>query len=155
MHTAIGLGCRYFCLVLLSPLSVAVAGGDAEAQMRGYWQEPLGAIVEVYSCADGLCLRIAQFAPGAHPHTDQNNPDPTLRARSLCGLLIGQGFVASDRQHAAGGHLYDPRSGQTYRGALSAEGNLLRLRGYVGIPLLGRTAVWTRVERLHVPCASS
>jgi hypothetical protein len=79
------------------------------------------------------------------------NPDPKLRERPLCGLQIGDGFVEVDAQHARGGHLYDPRSGRTYSGQMTAEGNLLRLRGYVGLPILGRTEIWARASK-PPPC---
>ena len=67
-----------------------------------------------------------------------------MRERPLCGLRIGTGFVEVDPQHARAGHVYDPKSGRTYSGEMRAEGNLLHLRGYVGLPIFGRTETWTR-----------
>lgn len=44
------------------------------------------------------------------------------------------------------GSVYDPATGSTYTCQLTLDGNdRLRLRGYVGIPLIGRTATWIRV----------
>jgi uncharacterized protein (DUF2147 family) len=44
------------------------------------------------------------------------------------------------------GHIYDPTSGSTYTCNLALDGDdRIRLRGYVGIPLIGRTTTWTRV----------
>ena len=44
------------------------------------------------------------------------------------------------------GRIYDPASGSTYTCQLALDGDdRARLRGYVGIPLLGRTTTWTRV----------
>lgn len=117
-----------------------------ELGVRGFWQEPSGAVIEVAPCAEGLCLKIVTLSPGEHPHTDVHNPDEKLRGRPLCGLRIGQGFTQTDAQHAQGGHIYDPKSGRTYSGSMTAEGNTLKLRGYVGIKLLGRTENWTRLE---------
>lgn len=120
--------------------------------MRGYWQEPSGGIIEVYLCEAALCLRIAGLSPGEHPRNDLHNPDPALRGRSLCGLRIGQDFTQVDSQHAEGGRLYDPRSGQTYSGSIAAQGDTLKLRGYLGIKLFGRTATWTRVKYTQRTC---
>jgi uncharacterized protein (DUF2147 family) len=125
---------------------------DAEPGMRGYWQEPLGGVIEVAPCAGALCLRIVALSPGKHPNTDAHNPDPKLRARALCRLIIGQNFTEIDRQHAVGGRLYDPRSGQTYSGIMTAEGGKLKLRGYLGIELFGRTQTWTRVGPSQATC---
>ena len=48
---------------------------------------------------------------------------------------------------AAGGTIYDPGTGNTYscRVTLEDDDTLLR-RGYVGIPLIGRTTKWFRVD---------
>jgi uncharacterized protein (DUF2147 family) len=44
------------------------------------------------------------------------------------------------------GSIYDPSTGNTYTCSLALDGDdRLRLRGYVGIRLLGRTTTWTRV----------
>ena len=132
-------------LVLCAALTVAAASAYAQAPtVRGYWRTPLGGIIRIAPCGHELCVEIARPPPGNHPVTDTRNPDPKLRNRQLCGLRIGAGFVQIDAQHAHGGHLYDPRSGRTYSGQMTAEGNLLRLRGYVGLPVFGRTQTWVR-----------
>ena len=75
---------------------------------------------------------------------DLHNPNPSLRGRPLCGLNIGTGFTRS-----APGKLYDPTSGKTYKGSMTLDGARLKLRGYVGISLFGRSETWTRVERVE------
>jgi uncharacterized protein (DUF2147 family) len=42
------------------------------------------------------------------------------------------------------GKIYDPKNGKTYSCKMTLEGNELKVRGYVGFSLLGRTTVWTR-----------
>ena len=43
------------------------------------------------------------------------------------------------------GRIYDPKSGNTYRGTITMTSkNRLDLRGYVGISWFGRTSYWTR-----------
>jgi uncharacterized protein (DUF2147 family) len=146
------------CLRWLAGLSVAsamVPVGGTEPGVRGYWQEPSGAVIEIAPCAEGLCLKIVALSPGEHPHTDAHNPDAKLRGRALCGLRIGHDFTQIDPQHAAGGHLYDPRSGHTYSGSMTAQGNKLKLRGYLGIQLLGRTEIWTRVGPGQASCTAT
>ena len=52
-----------------------------------------------------------------------------------------------------GGTIYDPGSGKTYRASLSVVGeNRIELRGYVGIPLIGRTTSWFRVGSEQEAC---
>ncbi|MFT6809134.1 MAG: hypothetical protein ACJA01_002366 [Saprospiraceae bacterium] len=46
----------------------------------------------------------------------------------------------------SGGKVLDPKNGKTYKCKIELDGNNeLKMRGYVGIPALGRTQVWERV----------
>lgn len=130
-------------LLLFVALAVVAAYAQS-ATVLGYWREPGGSIIRVAPCNQQLCVEIARLPPGKHAITDAHNPDPKLRNRPLCGLWVGAGFTAIDAQHARHGHLYDPRSGRTYSGEMTAEGNLLHLRGYLGLRLFGRTETWVR-----------
>jgi uncharacterized protein (DUF2147 family) len=45
------------------------------------------------------------------------------------------------------GEIYDPESGKTYSCNMKMEtADKLNIRGYIGISLIGRTEVWTRVK---------
>ena len=47
-----------------------------------------------------------------------------------------------------GGHILDPNDGKTYKVRLTPidGGKKLEVRGYIGMPMLGRTQTWIRVE---------
>jgi uncharacterized protein (DUF2147 family) len=63
---------------------------------------------------------------------------------------------ADDDTTWSGGTIYDPASGNTYRCSLQLETeNRLRLRGYLGIPLIGRTTTWIRVGAEQQLCRQS
>ena len=123
------------------------------APFQGYWREPAGAVLRIGRCQDRMCIEVVALSPGTHATVDVHNPNATLRGRALCGMRIGT-FMQDDLQHAEG-YLYDPRSGRTYNGSMTAEGDHLKLRGYVGIKLFGRTEVWTRVGLLPRSCQHS
>lgn len=80
------------------------------------------------------------------PKVDRENPDPALRDRGIDGLRIMDGFGYAGNDTWTGGSIYDPENGKTYkcRIHLTEEGTL-KVRGYVGIPLFGRTTEWTPV----------
>jgi len=79
------------------------------------------------------------------PKTDIENPDPALRSRLLIGLDIFSGFSYDGDGEWSGGFIYDPNSGKTYRGKLKLKDHsTIKLRGYIGISLIGRTDTWTR-----------
>ncbi len=62
----------------------------------------------------------------------------------LAELFSGFRFDGEDRW--IDGKIYDPNSGKTYRCIIITvvDDNTLKLRGHVGVPLLGRTETWTR-----------
>ena len=102
--------------------------------------------MKVFDCGGAVCLKILQVEKSASGSIDANNPDASLRSRPLCGLQIGSGFKPdTNRLKADGGTLYDPKSGKTYTGAITADGDTLKLRGYVGLKVFGRTEEWSRV----------
>jgi uncharacterized protein (DUF2147 family) len=120
----------------------------------GNWTEPTGSVLHVDRCADQICLWVIALSKQAAAPTDIYNPDPALRGRQLCGLRIGSGFIPHDATHAIDGTIYDPKSGRTYHGQLTAQGATLDLRGYIGIPLFGRSQTWTRATGQVKSCAA-
>lgn len=125
------------------------------AGVLGDWKTKAGSIVRIELCGSPVCMRIVQPLNTAGSTTDSHNPDPALRNRPLCNLQIGSGFNLTDPDHATSGALYDPKSGKTYRGNLTAEGATLHLRGYIGISLFGASENWTRVAAPLKPCTTA
>ena len=80
------------------------------------------------------------------PKTDKNNPDPALRSRPDLGLELLKDFTYDGDNVYSGGTVYDPKNGKTYSCKMTLEGNSLKIRGYVGISLLGRSVIFTRVK---------
>lgn len=163
-------------ILLSSAVSAAAVGGQLSEQdseqdnvqnsveadaILGYWVMPDGsALLKVteaaagqfsvtikavlddhYSIVDGESLR-------GQRRLDRHNPNKKLRTQSLVGLQIGSGFeFDSASQQWRGGHLYDPVSGNSYQASLAlAPDGYLKVRGFVGISLLGRTMYWSRGE---------
>jgi uncharacterized protein (DUF2147 family) len=139
--------------VMLAALALGAQNPGVNSGILGDWQDPTGSIIDIQRCGGQVCLWLVALSPAAPATADIHNPDPALRSRALCGLKIGAGFILRDPDHAAGGTLYDPKTGKTYHGAMSAEGARLDLRGYVGIPLFGESQTWTRPTAPIKKCA--
>jgi uncharacterized protein (DUF2147 family) len=75
---------------------------------------------------------------------DRENPDAGQRGRPIIGLRIVEGFRFVDGEWREG-RIYDPENGKTYKCRMWFDGETLRLRGFIGISLLGRSTSWTRV----------
>jgi uncharacterized protein (DUF2147 family) len=146
-------------LILAGPTGAAAADGDA---ILGLWAtEPGGrggqAHVEITRDGAGYSGRIVWLEEpnypaddpsglGGQPKTDLENPDPDLQDRPIIGLTIVEGFQAAGPAKWVDGTIYDPENGTTYSCKAKLKGDVLRVRGYIGVSLLGRTTEWTRVE---------
>jgi uncharacterized protein (DUF2147 family) len=65
----------------------------------------------------------------------------------LRGITILQGFHYAGEQVWQGGTIYDPNSGKTYKSTITlVDRNTLKVRGFVGVSLFGRSHTWTRDE---------
>lgn len=78
---------------------------------------------------------------------DAKNPDKKLRDRALMNLVILTGLNHKGKNNFDGGKIYDPKSGNTYscKGEL-VDANTLKLRGFIGVSLIGRTDTWKRAK---------
>lgn len=76
---------------------------------------------------------------------DINNPDPELRDRKVVGLELLYDFSYKGKGTYSNGKVYDPSSGNTYKCRIRVEGNTAKVRGYILVPLLGRTETAHRV----------
>lgn len=116
-------------------------GGRAHVEISRRGDQLVGTIVE---------LEEPHFAAGhpraGQPKVDLENPDPAKRERPIVGLRILSGFTYDGDGQWSGGTIYDPANGKTYKARIRLDGrDTLDLRGYVGVPLFGRTTTWKRI----------
>ncbi len=145
---------RSLRLLLLVGL-LAPAPALAEQATGLWWADGGGAQVDLQPCepnGDTLCGRLVWLSrpldPSGCPLRDANNPDAALRNRELLGIRMVEGLRPHPTRTGVweGGSVYDPGSGSTSRAEARLDGpGRLLLRGYLGLPILGRTETWTRV----------
>jgi uncharacterized protein (DUF2147 family) len=143
----------FFALILLA---AATACGTGPGDILGTWKTEMDeSKVEIFRCGEKLCGKIvwlknpnyseSKDGPVGTPIIDRKNPDPALRNRPIIGLQVLEGFTEQGDNTWGKGTCYDPKSGMTYRGKIHlVSPGQLELRGFVGIPLFGRTSAWTR-----------
>jgi uncharacterized protein (DUF2147 family) len=79
------------------------------------------------------------------PRTDKENPDEKLKTRPLIGLVNMKDFSFDGKEEWSGGTIYDPKNGKTYKCYIQFESpTKLKVRGYVGVSMLGRNTYWTK-----------
>jgi uncharacterized protein (DUF2147 family) len=141
------------CLSLIgaSLLQTGPARADAPPSAIGFWvTQDHGGVVEVMPCDRGLCGQIVGLRtdlPRDEDRKDVKNPDPARRGEPLCGLRLMGGLEPdkSDPTAWKNGWVYDPESGSTYSARIKLDGpDTMKLRGYIGLPMFGRSETWTR-----------
>ena len=74
------------------------------------------------------------------------NADDKLKSVPLRGYRMLKDFVYTGKNEWSEGTIYDPESGSTYSCVINKDGEVLNIRGYVGVKALGRTDVWKRIK---------
>jgi uncharacterized protein (DUF2147 family) len=83
------------------------------------------------------------------PKLDDENEDESLRTRPILGLMLLTNFEFDGKDEWEDGKIYDPKNGKTYSCYIEFKDetkDLLKVRGYIGFSMIGRTTYWTRVE---------
>lgn len=67
------------------------------------------------------------------------------KGQRIVGMEIVR-HMHADGDQWSGGEILDPENGKTYRASmkLTDDGKKLVVRGYIGLPLLGRSQTWLR-----------
>jgi uncharacterized protein (DUF2147 family) len=138
-------------LFVLSGVAPIVAQVDSTAAnaVLGEWLTGEGTSkILIYKSGDEFFGKISWLKEperDGKPRVDEKNPEEHLRNQPLLGMEIMKGFSFDGEDTWKGGKIYDPKSGNTYSGKMTlADPKTLNLRGYILIPLLGRTETWTR-----------
>ena len=140
--------------LILSIFSSVISLGQSASpadDILGVWlSEEKDGKIEIYKSGNNYSGKLIWGktifeADGVTSKKDTKNTDEKLRTRNLKDLVMLTDFVFEDGEWT-NGKIYDPKSGKTYSSTIKLQGNTLSLRGYVGISLLGRTSVWTRVK---------
>lgn len=145
--------CIVHFFVGMAGCGLVVSGALAqEGGVLGFWRSPGGSVLHIAPCGGEVCATVVTISKTAPSVLDGNNPDKSLRNRSICNLQVGTAFHLVDVNRAEDGKLYDPESGKTYKGSMTAVGSVLNLRGYVGFKAFGRSETWTRTNASQVGC---
>lgn len=142
--------------VMLFPATVSATEIPAYYEPEGLWlTENERSVVKVERCQNSraLCGYIHWIIDGGMQY-DTKNPVEKLRGQPMCDLQILQNFQESrqTQNEWIDGKIYKADDGDIYNATLTVLGdNKMEIRGYVGIPLLGKSQTWTRVDAKDYP----
>ncbi|MDD4108004.1 MAG: DUF2147 domain-containing protein [Prolixibacteraceae bacterium] len=144
---------KFIILFTLSLYALAGVAQEADKITGIWWNDEKTTKIKVEK-RDGkytgtIVYMIPEKYKNGQPPRDDNNPEESLRERSLIGLEILQNFeYDANKKEWKNGKIYDPKSGNTYDcyGWLESS-DLLKLKGFVaGIRWLGRSSEWYRTD---------
>ena len=131
----------------LAALGLFLQTGAAPAQTQPkdpsgtYLSESGETRVRIAKCGQSYCGTIISVQGDAK---DANNPDTSLRGRSLVGIQMisniqpsGDGFT---------GQLYNYKDGKTYTGKMTFAGKSMQLSGCVLGGLICRSQTWAKLN---------
>ncbi len=146
-----------FVLLAMLLLPVSIMFASDEDDILGIWDTPeKDCKIEIFRCRDRYCGKIVWLKEPYYPAddkggmagmtvVDRENPDPNLRRRPLVGLQLMTDLTYAGKGRWEKGTIYNPDNGKTYRCKMTLfSPGRLEVRGFIGIPLLGGTSVWTR-----------
>ncbi|MFD2600035.1 DUF2147 domain-containing protein [Sphingobacterium corticis] len=129
------------CMAMLLSLAVFAQSNDP---VIGKWENSSKeGRIEIYKKGDKYFGKLYWIKDASKK--DVNNPDEKLRSRNIQGLEILTNFTKKGKTYE-GGEIYDPKSGKTYSCKMTPKGDKLEVRGFVGVSLLGRTEVFTKIK---------
>jgi uncharacterized protein (DUF2147 family) len=138
--------------VVLCTLFAAAAVANDRTSVVGHWASP-GSIFEIYEKDDTLYGQIRVLKEPLYDEgerqgqqkVDDLNPDPELKGQPIVGLHMFSEYEYKNGQWQ--GKIYDPESGNIYQSRMEiARDGTLEIRGYIGIPMFGRTATFLPVS---------
>ncbi len=136
-------GMAHDALPLDAPAVPLETASAADAILGNWWSEGKEGLMRFEKTKSGL-FQVRVIDGVDADKKDSNNPDPKLRERKLRGIVLMWNLRFEDGEYV-GGYCYNPRDGKTYRVKFKLlSATQLKLRGYLGVPLLGQSQEWTR-----------
>ncbi len=141
-------------IAMMLPIAlIAQKASPADAILGVWYNAEKTSKIEIYKTKAGdyaghiVWLKEPNDAKGT-PKTDPLNPDPKLRSRARMGMVVLVSLDYKGPNKWDDGKIYDPMSGKTYScKAKLTDNNTLELRGFLGVSMLGKTAVWARTTK--------
>lgn len=104
-------------------------------------------VVEIYERDGKYFARITEIFDPNHRYKKCSLCCCEEKDKPLMGLVIIKDLKKDDEEYN-GGEVLDPKNGKYYDCYIKLQGNdKLKIRGYIGVPILGRTQYWYRVKK--------
>jgi len=142
-------------LLVIIVFILAAVGARAATPLEGLWlTQNERSVIQVKECDQGLCGYIYWIIEGGM-QTDAKNPEESLRNRPMCGLPILWGMEKDNETEWEDGKIYKADDGDIYDADVELlDDGTLKVRGYMGLSLFGKTQIWHRVSADNYPACT-
>ncbi len=101
-------------------------------------------IVEIYEYKDKVYGKIIEIFELDKKHLKCEKCEGDYHNKPILGLNIIKGLKKNEDVYE-GGKIVDPKNGKSYHCKITLDGkDKLIVRGYIGIPLFGRSQIWIK-----------
>lgn len=102
-------------------------------------------IVEIFEHKGKVYGRIIEIFEADKKHLKCEKCEGDEKSKPILGMVIIKGLKFNGEVYE-GGKITDPKNGKSYHCKITLEGkDKLIVRGYIGIPLFGRSQTWIRL----------
>ncbi|ARV06026.1 hypothetical protein BTO04_04615 [Polaribacter sp. SA4-10] len=106
----------------------------------------IDSVIEVYEKEGRAFAKVVEITNPKRKNALCKDCEGESKDQPILGLNILTG-LEKEGDEWSGGEILDPRNGKVYKCYVRLiKGNKLKLRGYIGISLFGKTAYWERVD---------
>ena len=143
------------CTSLMALASMMTPALAQEASPVGLWTNiddadgKPKALIRITETRGELSGKIEKLylSPGENPNPRCDKCTGEKKDQPVIGMVFMSGLKKQDSEYS-GGEIVDPDNGKVYRSKLTLVdgGKKLNVRGYIGMPMFGRSQTWVRQD---------
>lgn len=139
---------KVFFTTLLFALSITINAQTIFGKWNSTNEETgnIDSIIEVYEKDGKAFAKVIEIKGSARKNAVCEKCEDENKNKPILGLNILTGLQENEDEWS-GGNILDPRNGRIYNCYIKLiKPNKLKIRGYIGLALFGKTAYWERAE---------
>ncbi len=139
---------KHYCILFLLFFSITMNSQSIVGKWKTIDDETGEAksIVELFLKSGKMYAKVVEVLDVANKNSLCQKCSGEDKNKPILGLIIIKGLSKEGAEYTSG-EILDPNNGKLYKCAISLESkDKLKVRGYIGFSLLGRTQYWHRVN---------
>lgn len=137
--------------ILFTVLFITLTVSVNSQSIFGKWNSKnddgmIDSTLEIYEKDGEAFAKVVEIMNPSRKNALCVNCEGAFKDKPILGLNILSGLKKKDNEWS-GGQVIDPRNGKVYQCYIKlVNANKLKLRGYIGVSLFGKTAYWERTK---------